>query len=282
MSTGNLLAAARLKATTRNLTKFSDLTDTFPSTTAKKERYLRSLAKNPNPFADAVANDPKMRFIAINNNILSVIHSIVLWHDNVTASTNYVGIIGDDLTGTTRVVLAHQAFNRCTIALTTNETAATHGFPTLETLPTNCSKKVGVGVDPVNLTHTCLGFTSDAYPNGPAFVVVPTLFPLAPGDKFNLEGHNLSQPLPATASTLDPTLLAWLQLIGRTILTNGTACNSPTSTKFIHSDWEPPANPEESDDDNDDVPAHTIVTTMGDRLTDTFDTPAVVAYPFHP
>ena len=280
----NQLATARYKASEHNIGTFSDMTNRVTSTTKKKQDYLKNLTQKPNNFSTTVVADQRIRYVVIDTEKkLGIIHSPQPWTDNSTS--HYVGVLGDDIVGSTRVLIDHNAFDKVAIVLMKESDAKIAGFPIMEPVPTGCLDKATEGnTAPTKLTHQRLGFTTGAFPHAPIFTVVPTAYPLEPGEYFGLDGHKISDPLPPVGPQAhDPTFLIWLNTMEHMERVNkGLPCQAPGGVLFSAADWQPKvttASDKDDDNDDDDDHASTILDKIGFRIANIFTTPATILAP---
>jgi len=189
-----LAAAARHLAYQAGHTAFSDIPNKSKSSTRKKTSYIENILANPNAFSAAVVGDPKMRFVGVDHEAKFVLyHSIAPWVEDGT--TYYVGVIGDDISSTTRILLPCDLFDSVNLVILKESEARSANLPVMDVSPTDCidSKATANGT---TLTSARLGFTTSEHPHAPIFSVIPKVYPLAPGEIFKLEGHKVTDPLP--------------------------------------------------------------------------------------
>ena len=95
---------------------FSDLSNKSKSSNRKKKSHIKNILANPNAFSAAVVGDPKMRYVGVDQEAkLVLFHSVTPWVDG--GATYYVGVIGDDISSTTRVLLPGDAFDSVNVVI---------------------------------------------------------------------------------------------------------------------------------------------------------------------
>ena len=267
------IANARAHAARRDILTYSDLPGPSMLTSANKSNHLRFLTSNPNDHAILSAGDPMMRFVVIDpQDKLTLVHSTAPWCDE-TDINKLIAVIGDELAESPRVTLTRDALDKVAIAIGSDADIQSLSLKTLEREVTDCCN-VGATEEKTKITAADLGHEGTTYGNAPAFVVVPTSFPLAPEEKFGLEGHDIKLPIPpGVEADVDPGLKTWAKMIRTTLTTNKTPCNGTGGTLFDPSEvmtFEP-ENP--SDPDNPDEPSE-IIGQIGSRLATSFITNA--------
>ena len=274
-----LAAAARHLAYQSGHTAFSDLPNKSKSSNRKKASYIENILANPNAFSAAVVGDPKMRYVGVDaEGTFVLFHSVAPWID--VGITYYVAVIGDDITGTTRVLLPRDAFDSVNLVILKESEARAASLPVMDVSPTDC---LDTTLTETSLTPTRLGFASSAHPHAPIFSIIPKVYPLVPGEIFNLAGHKVVDALPTPGTGgYEVGFLAYCHAMAHAYKYNkGVPMNAAGGDLVASSEWQPPTAPTadtEAGEENDEKP-YQILVKIGSRRSDSLITTATVLGP---